>query len=295
MALATRSVAPAAIAIVLLAANVAFGAWRMNEAQGPSVRIGIGVSDVRLGAKSKTTADKVASDYPAAARKLAAQGATFIVFPEKVATLTPAWRDEVLQTMQRTSDETHATIVIGFEEKQGSEKFNAARVFVPNQAPQTYIKRHFVTGLEEGYTPGNGPFVLPDKTGVAICKDMDYPRMQRSDAQSTHVTLLAAPAWDFDKDRIYHARPALLRGVEEGFALARSAKQGLLTLTDANGRMIAMNRSVDTGMVTLIGNLPRGPGVTLYQRIGDVFVWLCILLGAGFVGFSFVKDKQPSP
>ncbi|HWA29799.1 MAG TPA: nitrilase-related carbon-nitrogen hydrolase [Rhizomicrobium sp.] len=292
MTLATRSVAPAAIAITLLAANVAFGAWRMNEAQGPSVRVGLGVSDVRMNARTKATADKVVSDYAAAARKLAAQGATLIVFPEKVATLTPAWRDEVLGTMQRTADDTQATIVIGFEEEQNDEKWNAAPVFTPHHPLRTYIKRHFVTGLEEGYTPGKGPFVLPDKTGVDICKDMDYPRMQRSDAQSTHVTLLAAPAWDFDKDRVYHARPALMRGVEEGFALARSAKQGLLTLTDTDGRMIAMNRSVDTGMVTVIGDLPRGPGITLYQRIGDVFVWLCILLGLGLVGFSFVRKPD---
>jgi apolipoprotein N-acyltransferase len=133
--------------------------------------------------------------------------------------------------------------------------------------------------------------MLPDKTGVDICKDMDYPGMLRADSRMTHVTLLAAPAWDFDKDRIYHARPALMRGVEEGFALARSAKQGLLTLTDANGRMIAMKRSEDAGMVTVVGDLPRGSGVTFYQRIGDIFAWLCVALSLGLVGYTFVRRR----
>lgn len=290
MALATRRIAPAAIAVTLLAANVAFGAWRMNEPQGPSVRVGLGVDDAHVNARTAAATDSLVSDYAAAARKLAAQGATFIVFPEKIAVLKPAWRDEVLKTLQRTADETHATIVIGFHE-DGSEMFNAAQVFVPGGAPQAYIKRHFVTGLEEGYTPGKGPFMLPDKTGVDICKDMDYPGMLRADSRMTHVTLLAAPAWDFDKDRIYHARPALMRGVEEGFALARSAKQGLLTLTDANGRMIAMKRSEDAGMVTVVGDLPRGSGVTFYQRIGDIFAWLCVALSLGLVGYTFVRRR----
>jgi apolipoprotein N-acyltransferase len=26
-------------------------------------------------------------------------------------------------------------------------------------------------------------------------------------------------------------------------------------------------------MVTLVGDLPRGPGDTIYRRIGDVFAW----------------------
>ncbi|HEY4126318.1 MAG TPA: nitrilase-related carbon-nitrogen hydrolase, partial [Rhizomicrobium sp.] len=290
MSLAIRQIAPAAIAIALLAANVAFGVWRLNEPQGPIVRVGLGVDDAQVNARTAAKASSLVSDYAAAARKLAAQGATLIVFPEKIAVLKPAWRDEVLKTLQRTADETHATIIIGFHEA-GNGVFNAAQIFVPGHAPQSYIKRHFVTGLEEGYTPGKGPFVLPDKTGVDICKDMDYPGMLRADSRATHVTLLAALAWDFDKDRLYHARPALMRGVEEGFALARSAKQGLLTLTDANGRMIAMTRSEDAGMVTLIGDLPRGSGVTLYQRIGDVFAWLCVALSLGLVGYSFVRRR----
>ncbi|HEY8949909.1 MAG TPA: nitrilase-related carbon-nitrogen hydrolase [Rhizomicrobium sp.] len=290
MTLATRRIAPAAIAVALLAANVASGMWRLNEPQGANVRVGIGVDDAHVNPRTAATAASLVSDYAAAARKLAAQGATLIVFPEKIAMLKPAWRDGVFRTLQRAADETHATVIIGFHE-EGAQTFNAAQVFAPNRAPSVYIKRHFVTGLEEGYTPGKGPFVMPDGTGIDICKDMDYPRMLRADSQITHVTLLAAPAWDFDKDRIYHARPALLRGVEEGFALARSAKQGLLTLTDANGRMIAMKRSEDAGMVTLVGDLPRGPGVTLYQRIGDIFAWLCVALSLGLLGYSFVRRR----
>jgi apolipoprotein N-acyltransferase len=113
---------------------------------------------------------------------------------------------------------------------------------------------------------------------------MDYPRMLRADSASLHPTLLLVPAWDFDKDRWWHARLAIMRGVEDGFALARAAKDGLLTLSDAEGRVVAMKRSETSGMATLIGELSRGPGDTLYLHIGDVFAWASI----GASGFLLV-------
>src|SRR5260221_243302 len=102
---------------------------------------------------------------------------------------------------------------------------------------------------------------------------MASPAMLRADSRTLHPTLIAVPAWDFGRDRWWHARLAILRGVEDGFALARAAKDGLLTLSDAQGRVVAMKRSDAGGMVTLVGNLARGPGDTLYLRIGDVFAW----------------------
>ena len=69
------------------------------------------------------------------------------------------------------------------------------------------------------------------------------------------------------------ARLAIMRGVEDGFAVARAAKQGLLTLSDSYGRIIALSASAKSGMVSLVGDLPRGPGNTVYLHIGDVFAW----------------------
>jgi apolipoprotein N-acyltransferase len=114
--------------------------------------------------------------------------------------------------------------------------------------------------------------MLPDHVGVAICKDMDFQTTLRRDA-AAHPTVMAVPAWDFDGDRWWHARLAIMRGVENGFAVARAAKNGLLTLSDAYGRVIRMQPSTESGMVTLVGDLPRGPGDTIYRRIGDVFAW----------------------
>jgi apolipoprotein N-acyltransferase len=158
--------------------------------------------------------------------------------------------------------------------------------FANGTPPQTYVKRRLVPGLESAFVPGQASFMLGDRMAIAICKDMDFPAMIRGDAM-LQPGLFAVPAWDFNKDAVWHARLAILRGVENGFSVARSANNGLLTLSDAYGRILAMKQSTSGGMVLLQGDLPRGPGRTLYARIGDSFAWICLAMSVLLVGIAF--------
>jgi apolipoprotein N-acyltransferase len=109
---------------------------------------------------------------------------------------------------------------------------------------------------------------------------------------STKPVLLAVPAWDFGLDDWAHARVAVLRSVENGVPMARTARDGLLTLNDRYGRLVAVTRTVG-GFKTLVGDLPldgRG-GKTLYDRIGDVFGWLCLGIGIALVVVSLVRGR----
>jgi apolipoprotein N-acyltransferase len=122
---------------------------------------------------------------------------------------------------------------------------------------------------------------------------MDFQAMIRTDETATRPRLLAVPAWDFVADDWYHARAAVLRSVENGVPMARSARDGLLTLNDRYGRLVAAARTRG-GFRVLIGDLPlagRG-GDTLYDRIGDVFGWLCVALSLGFLGWSFLRPQS---
>lgn len=290
-----RTPLPAIVAILLFASNAGFGVWRIGEAaSAPITRVGLGVDDSQSRASfslDAAAAVGAVDAYVDAAHKLAAQGATLIVFPERIAILTPQWRDRALARLSAASHETRTTIVIGFDDR-GQDRLNDALIFRPDAAqPEAYVKRHFVPVFEDGFKAGTSKMVLPDRTGIAICKDMDYPAMVRDDQRLGHPTLLAVPAYDFDADRYFHARSAIMRGVENGFALARASKEGLLTLTDATGRVIAMKRSTHQGMVTLVGDLARGPGDTIYVHIGDIFTWACLPIGIGLLGLCFCKTR----
>ena len=69
-----------------------------------------------------------------------------------------------------------------------------------------------------------------------------------------------------------------MRGIENGFSVLRSAFEGLETISDAQGRILASAPTARAGMVAVTADVPLGPGPTVYTRIGDVFPWLCAAL-----------------
>lgn len=86
------------------------------------------------------------------------------------------------------------------------------------------------------------------------------------------------PAWDFVTDGWLHSRMAVIRGVENGFSVVRAASQGLLTISDGYGRVVAEAQSSNAPIQSLVGDIPPGPGTTFYSKVGDWFAWL-ILFG----------------
>jgi apolipoprotein N-acyltransferase len=89
---------------------------------------------------------------------------------------------------------------------------------------------------------------------------------------------MIVPADDFGRDQWIHARMAIMRGVENGFALLRAAFDGLETISDAQGRVLASASTARAGMVAVQADVPLGPGPSLYTRVGDIFPQLCMLL-----------------
>jgi apolipoprotein N-acyltransferase len=298
LSLRTRDPLPAGIAIALFAVNAAYGAWRISAPPSATVHVALIESDDTVGRFQKDNKDatfKAIDAYAAEIAKLHDAHVQLIVLPENISRVAPEWRDEAQAELAAAANDAHATLVAGFNTYIGGAQRNVSWAFTPGTtAPVTYEKRRLVPVLESAvFTPGPGPRVLADGTGLEICKDMDFQTMIRDDEVATRPVLLAVPAWDFDKDDWSHARVAVLRSVENGVPMARSARDGLLTLNDRYGRLIAATRTVG-GFKTLIGDLPldgRG-GNTLYDRIGDIFGWLCLAAGILLVGFAFARGRR---
>jgi apolipoprotein N-acyltransferase len=67
---------------------------------------------------------------------------------------------------------------------------------------------------------------------------------------------------------------AVLRGVESGFSIVRAAKQGLLTVSDGRGRILAEQDAAAVPWASLLAAAPVRHDDTLYVRWGDWFAWL---------------------
>ncbi|MBV9992785.1 MAG: hypothetical protein JOZ72_16010 [Alphaproteobacteria bacterium] len=293
LALRTRTVLPAALAAGVFVLDAGYGAAAMRDLP-QHAHVGLIANDAiakQAFADDRGTALGVIAGYAAAARKL---DAPLIVMPEHTAILRDAWREDARRVLQDAADARNATLVLGLDERSGSTRRNIAWVFQPHGAgPLAYVKRRLVPGLEARFVPGDAPLALPESRMVEICKDMDFPAMLRSDAYASHPRLVAVPAWDFEADAFPHARLAIMRSVESGFAMARASRNGLLTLSDPYGR-IAENQTSDAapGFVALTGDVAIGAGApTLYDRIGDAFGWACVALSAALLLLALFRHR----
>jgi apolipoprotein N-acyltransferase len=301
LALRLREARWAVVALCLFAANATFGAWRMAQTPAGSMRVALLASDDLAAPFKPASLDRSGrflDDYAHAVDRLGSKHPALIVLPENIVSLAPEWRDAALAPLAEAAVRTGATVVVGLDTPVNGGRRNAALVLAPTGTAVAYAKRRLVPGLEAGvFVSGAAGLTTADGVGIAICKDMDFQGMIRRDAATNRPLMLAVPAWDFGADGWMHARVAMLRSIENGLPLARSARDGLLTLSDRNGRIIGLARSGD-GVTSLVGDLPidRHAASTLYSRLGDLFGYLCLLLGGGIVAAAAVlRPTRPSP
>jgi len=317
LSLRTRTPAPLLIAAALFAANAVYGYLRVSRAPAGTVRVALVNSNTygywadfnKSPAASGQAARQIVGAYTAEVQKLGRDNVQLVVLPENIAPIAEPWHDDSRTKLAAAADATGATLIGGFNAVLGGARRNMAWAFAPGMSrPVTYEKRHLVPGLEtRAFTPGRGPTMLGDDVEPEICFDMDFPQMIRHDAVTLRPRLLAVPAseigthgdWsnlDSAADDWFHARNAVLRSVENGVPMARSAGRGLLMLNDRYGRIIAQTKT-SANFTTLVGDLPldgRG-GSTLYDQIGDTFGWLCLALGTGLVASSAVTRRRQTP
>ena len=276
--------AAAGAAFLLLAAVFAFGFARLQAAPSGSMRIGLASMPGKLQpALDSAEGQAMLKRYLAAIDSLAAQGAQVVVLPETVLAASQAAIPEFAASAARNKVTINAGVAVGDR--------NMALAFAPGAAaPVGYAKHHLIPGLESQYQPGRDYAMLPGtRTGLAVCKDMDFHDTGRA-YSDRDADLLLVPAWDFKADGRMHSRMAVMRGIENGFAIARAALHGHLTLSDDRGRIIA-ETSDQHGDATLIGTLPLHASRTLYARWGDWFAWLDLaLLGATLLA---LRRKAP--
>ncbi|MGN6381254.1 MAG: nitrilase-related carbon-nitrogen hydrolase [Dyella sp.] len=280
----------ATVGVVLLGAALGFGLWRLQAPATTSVRVGLVSLEKPIRPALRDAAGQaLQARYVAAIDRLAAAGAQIVVLPETVLATGDATLPAFADAAQR-----HGVIVdagIDFTGDPRAER-NMAMAFVPGAAmPATYAKHHLIPGFEKQYTPGDDYRLLPGtpRIGLAICKDMDFHDIGRAYAER-NAQLLLVPAWDFSIDGWLHGRMAIMRGVESGFAIARAARSGRLTLSDDRGR-VAAEASSEQHDAELVGALPLRDTHTLYARWGNWFVWLAIAALAAMLVLAMMPRR----
>src|SRR5262249_50497501 len=199
-----------------------------------------------------------------------------------------------------TSARLGVSILVGLDRGTIAKRWNEARLYFPDHGRPiaVYDKHHMVPGFEDVDQPGTTITVVNERFGpwgMQICKDMDFPGLSREYGRKS-VGLLLVPAWDFTLDGWLHGRMAVMRGVENGFTVVRTAKQGLLTVSDDRGRILAQQDAAYVAVGTLLTTAPVRHDETLYSRWGDWFAWLNMAaLGGILIGLVRSRATPRGP
>ncbi|PPU59688.1 hypothetical protein XcodCFBP4690_18955 [Xanthomonas codiaei] len=280
--------------VLLVASASGYGLWRLQTpATGTPMKIGLASIDEAINA-SATPAywQPIRDRYDVLVGKLAAQGAHVVVLPEKIAVLPPAelarWQAH-FAALARTP---RLWLVVGIGE-HGVHPRNLAWLFDPDgQRVLNYDKhilapperaQHYATGTQYAlHAIGDARF------GLAICKDMLFARLARANGQR-NAAMMLVPAWDFDyRDAWMSAHMTVLRGVENGYAVVRTAREGWLIVSDAQGRVLLQTASAPMPGASALVSVPVGAQrATLYTRMGDLFGGICALAALLLVAAAY--------
>lgn len=212
-----------------------------------------------------------------------------VVLPEDIVRLPRNEAEAAARNLAALASADDSTIVVGVSVEDPDVLTRRALVALPDGTYRWYLKQHLIPGIESQLTPGSQSLVLPlgnTIVGIAICKDMHFPTLGR-EYGSTDARLMIVPAYDFDIDDWLTARMTVLRGVESGFSIARSARNGFSFVSDRYGRVIAERRSGTTlGVLEASAPINADSG-TIYTSIGDVFGWFCVL---GWAALFFLRS-----
>lgn len=258
------------IPAVVLVASLGFGAARLGSAPAATqASVAVISSDRFEGSPDDWRA--VWSHYEPAIVSAAAEGVDVVVLPEKLWTIADADVADFTAVLSDAAQSHGVSIVLSVDQR-GETDVNRLYLFAADGGITTYDKRHLVPGWEGRFTPGTESVTVSTAgltLALAICKDLDFPAtFDPGDAD-----LIVVPAWDFGQDAGFHARMAILRGIEQGIPVARSARDGLVTLTDPYGQHVVPAMPSQSDPVIAIGGVPA-PVPTLYGTIGDAFGWI---------------------
>lgn len=286
---------------LVLAFTLTYGVSRLASSSGPvpTIVTGFVVSDVPKNLLPEKDPDvlQLLTAYSEQVRQLAGRGARIVLLPEMTALVRDSITAQVDQLFDQTAKQANIQIVAGVLHATSNGTFNEARLYSDAATPPVvYRKHHLVPVVEGRTTPGSDISVIPHPVGtlgLAICRDMDYPDPSRRYGQA-RAGLLLVPAWDFNIDRYWHGHMSIMRGVENGYTVARAAKQGLLTVSDNRGRILAETKTTPSdAFTTMLTAVPVHHEPTLYQSWGDWFAWLNLALVAGL--FILIAAKRPLP
>jgi apolipoprotein N-acyltransferase len=294
---------------LILALWIGYGSYRLGEvdalmAASPKIKVAVVQGNMKQGEKWKkemvqTTLDR----YGELTRKV--QGARLIIWPETAAPFLYVRTPDLAAEVQKIARDSRGYLLFGSPAyeltPQGEFYYNRAYLLNPQaETIGSYDKAHLVPYGEyvplRRFFPYIGKMVpmvgdfaegpvgatvsLPEgPLGVLVCYESIFPYLSRAQVANGARLLvnITNDAWFGKTSAAYqHLSMAVLRAVENRVCLARAANTGISAFIDGAGRLLWTSEiNVPEAHALELAWLPGG---SLYNRIGDVFAWTCVII-----------------
>lgn len=238
------------------------------------------------------------------------EGAEIVVWPE---TALPYTVDGDTSYLVELAKEAQVTLLVGaFTESEDGAQYNSIVCYLPDGSMHetVYNKRRLVPfgefvpwrNLIQTVIPPLAELVLSGddvawgfgshvmeleqgNIGSLICFDSIYEDLTRESVLdgAELLCLSTNDSWFTDSAALYmHNAQAQLRAIESGRWVVRAANTGISTIISARGEVIADLEPLVDGI--LVEYVAMEDSVTLYSRIGNTFVYLCMFGLVGILG-----------
>lgn len=258
---------------------------------------------------------KIMEIYRKYSLEAAKDGAELIVWPETALPKTLSASSSLQDYVRSVAAESGAILMVGaFDQSEDGLDENAVYTVYPDgRIDETvYVKRHLVPFgeyvplrnfvmavfpplaevgmLEDDLAVGTDPGVVDidgfGKVGSIICFDSIYDTLTR-DSVLDGAELMVLPtndSWFRDSTALrMHNAQAVLRSVESGRYLVRAANTGISSVISPVGEVKEQLGALQSGYI--VSEVSLRDGLTLYTRIGNLFVWLCMAYVGGVIVF----------
>ncbi|WP_456696286.1 nitrilase-related carbon-nitrogen hydrolase [Aeromicrobium sp. P5_D10] len=224
----------------------------------------------------------------------AAQGGAKIVFwSEQAANVTAAGEDAFLAEAAELAREEQIYLQVAeyVHLPKAPYSRNVTRLFDPTgELVRSYDKAHPIPGLEH-YPAGPGTVEVVDtpygRLATVTCFDADFVSLARVDAD-----IMLVPARDWAEVGVAHSQKAALRAVENGYSVVRQGEFGQAAAWDYQGRVLSDQAYATTPALTMVVDVPTEGSRAVYNRIGDIFAWICVAAGAWIVGLGVAARRR---
>ena len=311
----------ALISASIFVANAALGGALMLIDRDSGETVAISAVQGNISSKDKWDLEmdqRTFSIYEEYTEEAALEGADVVVWPE---TALPYNVDDMtykIRRVEKMAVKYDVTILVGaFTYDEEGNELNSIIAVLPDGTHHetVYSKRHIVPFGE--YVPLRDLFelLIPQLTdlsmrsddltagddanvmmldeadiGSLICFDSIYDELARDSVRSGAeiLTVSTNDSWFMDSAALdMHNAQAKLRAIENRRYVVRAANTGISSMITPTGEVLDSIGALEGGQIT--EEMGLRDNLTLYSRVGNLFVYLCIAFLCGVFAADTVK------